>query len=68
MFEADGSADAERILAVYQRLEDAARTEFEGLSQEELMDLWVDAEELRSWAMNRRLEAIRELQRRRRAC
>lgn len=56
---------AERISALCARLERARRADYSGLSRDQLLDVWIDAEELMSWVMAKRLEAMHELQRRR---
>ncbi len=63
--EARHARNAERISALCQRLEQARRAEYAGLTRDQLLDLWIDAEELMSWVMAKRLEAMHELQRRR---
>ncbi|MFI7587250.1 hypothetical protein ACIB24_09270 [Spongisporangium articulatum] len=64
MFE-DDADEVEWVLATYRRLEEAAAADFEGMSQQDMMRLWVDAEAVRSYAERRRVEAVRELERRR---
>ena len=63
--EARYARNAERISALCARLERARRADYSGLSRDQLIDLWIDAEELMSWVMAKRLEAMHELQRRR---
>ena len=63
--EARNADNAERISALCARLEKARRADYAGLSRDQLLDLWIDAEELMSWVMAKRLEAMHELQRRR---
>ena len=63
--EARYARNAERISALCARLERARRADYSGLSRDQLLDLWIDAEELMSWVMAKRLEAMHELQRRR---